>query len=60
MKKTLCFLIIIIGFILVTFFGLGPVIMADGGRVERIGTLTIVIGLYAVLAVLFRYIRKKP
>jgi uncharacterized membrane protein len=38
--------IAIIAFLLVTFFGLGPVLLADGTRSERIVTLIVVILLY--------------
>ena len=57
--KVLAYVFIAIAFILVTFFGLGPVLLADGGFGERMITLAIVLGLYAVLIILFRNIRKK-
>lgn len=57
--KVLAYVFIAVAFILVTFFGLGPVLLADGGFGERIITLAIVLGLYAVLIILFRNIRKK-
>lgn len=59
MKKALGYMIVLIGFILVTFFGLGPVMFADGSRGERIGTFAIVLVLYFLLIVLYRYMRKK-
>jgi len=58
MKKSLGSVIVIIGLILLTFFGLGPVMFADGSMGERIGTLGVVLVIYTVLIVLFRYIRK--
>ncbi|PFN96482.1 hypothetical protein COJ85_24495 [Bacillus sp. AFS076308] len=39
---------------LVTFFGLGPVLMADGVMQERIWTAVIVIVLYLVIAFCYR------
>jgi hypothetical protein len=57
--KILAYVFIVVAFILVTFFGLGPVLLADGGFGERMITLAVVLGLYAVLIILFRNIRKK-
>ena len=47
-----------IAFILVTFFGLGPVLLADGGFGERMITLAVVLGLYLVLILLYKKMRK--
>jgi len=55
--KILFYVFIGIAFVLVTFFGLGPVLFADGGMIERIITLIIVLVLYFVLIVLFRKIK---
>jgi len=49
MKKILFFTFIIAAFLLVTFFGLGPVLMADGTFAERMLTLLIVLVLYFLL-----------
>lgn len=57
--KVLAYIFISVAFILVTFFGLGPVLLADGGLGERMITLAIVLGLYLVLIILFRNITKK-
>ncbi|WP_397334326.1 DUF6954 family protein [Paenibacillus glycanilyticus] len=47
-------------FLLVTFFGLGPVLFADGSMTERMITLGIVIIIYlAIASVAFRIFRKK-
>ena len=49
--------IIFIGLLLlVTFFGIGPVLMADGVLSERLITLAVVIGIYLVLIRLYRRI----
>ncbi len=58
MKKTLGYVVVLIGFFLVTFFGLGPVMFADGSQGERIGTFAVVLVLYSALILLYRYIRK--
>lgn len=51
---------IIIAFLLVTFFGLGPVLMADGSMGERILTLLVVICLYLFLGfVIFKFRKNK-
>ena len=42
-------IVIILGLILVTFFGIGPVLLADGSTTERMITLVIVLIIYAVL-----------
>jgi hypothetical protein len=57
--KVLAYVFIAVAFILVTFFGLGPVLLADGGLGERMITLAIVLGLYLVLIILFRNITRK-
>lgn len=49
--------IIFIGLLLlVTFFGIGPVLMADGVLSERLITLAVVIGIYLILIWLYRRI----
>jgi hypothetical protein len=47
--KIFAYVIISILFILITFFGLGPVMFADGSMSERILTLAVVIVLYLLL-----------
>jgi fumarate reductase subunit C len=47
-------------FLLVTFFGLGPVMFADGSNGERMATLAVVILIYAVLvAISVIFIKKR-
>jgi membrane protein DedA with SNARE-associated domain len=47
-------------FLLVTFFGLGPVMFADGSNSERMATLAVVILIYAVLvAISVIFIKKR-
>jgi hypothetical protein len=57
--KVLAYVFIAVAFILITFFGLGPVLLADGGLGERMITLAIVLGLYLVLMILLRNITRK-
>ncbi len=46
--------IIFMGLIaLVTFFGMGPVLYADGSMLERVGTFAVVVIIYVVLIRLF-------
>lgn len=42
----------------VTFFGLGPVLMADGSRLERTLTFMVVIMIYAILTGLLHLWKK--
>lgn len=57
--KIMVNIIFIALFLLVTFFGIGPVLMADGVMSERIITLLIVLLIYGVLIWLYRRILKK-
>jgi hypothetical protein len=59
MKTIFFYVIMCILFILVTFFGLGPVIYADGSNGERIITLIIVLLIYALLAGIFVFFKKR-
>jgi hypothetical protein len=47
--KVLFYFIMATAFIVITFFGLGPVILADGSMSERMLTLLVVILLYLLL-----------
>lgn len=42
--------------LLVTFFGIGPVLLADGVMSERLFTLAVIIGIYFVLIWLYKKI----
>lgn len=57
--KIIIHLIFIILFILITFFGMGPVLMADGTDRERIITLVVVLFIYAVWFLVYRYFIKR-
>ncbi|GHH97315.1 DUF6954 family protein [Neobacillus kokaensis] len=52
--RFLVHIVFIILLALVTFFGLGPVLFADGVLSERLLTAAIVIGIYMVLGFLYR------
>ncbi|WHX99627.1 hypothetical protein [Neobacillus sp. DY30] len=51
--KFLIHAIFIILLLLVTFFGLGPVLYADGVLAERIGTAAVVVILYILIGFLY-------
>ncbi len=57
--KLIIYVLFIILFVLVTFFGLGPALMADGSDVERLATLAAVIVSYVILALLLRFLIKR-
>ncbi|MFP5114548.1 DUF6954 family protein [Bacillaceae bacterium C204] len=52
--KFLLHTVFIIFIALVTFFGLGPVLFADGVLQERLATAAIVVVIYIILAILYR------
>mgnify|MGYP001218786580 CR=1 FL=1 len=49
------YIVFIVLFLLVTFFGIGPVLIADGTFQERMLTLLFVIVIYFLLILAFRY-----
>lgn len=46
-------------FLLVTFFGIGPVLLADGSMQERLFTLLVVLLILTGLVLLLRYVKSK-
>jgi hypothetical protein len=48
-----------IAFLLVAFFGLGPVLMADGMLSERMLTLIVVLLIFAALFVVYKWLMKR-
>ncbi len=52
-----CCLVIIL--ILLTFFGVGPVLFADGSNEERGLTLTVVTFLYLLIFTIMLYVNKR-
>lgn len=57
--KIIGYMFFIASFLYVTFFGIGPVLLADGTTQERMITLGIIILVYLILIVLLRWFRKK-
>lgn len=61
-KKPLHFLVnflFLAAFLLVTFLGIGPVLLADGSMEERLFTLLVVLLILAGILVLFRVVKGK-
>lgn len=56
MIRVLAYILIAAAFVLVVFFGLGPVLLADGSMAERITTLIVVLILLGVLMFLLRLV----
>ncbi|NLW21799.1 MAG: hypothetical protein GXY88_00860 [Tissierellia bacterium] len=52
-------IIFIILFLLISFFGMGPVLLADGTFKERMITLLVVLLLYGILIYIFYRWKKK-
>ena len=57
--KWLVYILFFILYALVTFFGIGPVLLADGSVRERIMTLIIVLLIYVALTIALRFIIKR-
>ena len=51
--------VFVVLYLLVTCFGLGPVLLADGTTEERIVTFLTVLLIYAVLTLVFRFLLKR-
>ncbi|PKM94359.1 MAG: hypothetical protein CVU84_09805 [Firmicutes bacterium HGW-Firmicutes-1] len=58
MKKIIIYFLFIILYLLVTFFGLGPVLMADGTNMERLYTLMIVLMFYGIITFALIWLKK--
>ena len=56
--RILFYIIMSILFMLVTFFGIGPVMFADGSMGERLVTLLVVVLVYLLLGCIIVYFRK--
>jgi hypothetical protein len=57
--RFLIYIVFIILYLIVTFFGLGPVLFADGSNQERIITFVIVLVIYLCLTIFLRFLIKK-
>jgi fumarate reductase subunit C len=58
MKVTVYILFVLV-YAAVTFFGLGPVLMADGTTQERMITLAVVIAIYALITALLIVFKRR-
>lgn len=52
-------LLFLTAFLLVTFFGIGPVLLADGSMQERLFTLLLVLLILTGLLLLFHYVKSR-
>lgn len=59
MEKKLMTLIFGILYICLGFFGIGPLLLADGSVEEKLFTLVIVVLLFVALSILFFYVLRK-
>jgi hypothetical protein len=59
MAKKIVYVILILLLLVVTLFGLGPVIYADGSDSERMITLLVVVALYLVILFTFYIIHTR-
>ena len=59
MAKKIIYVILILLLMLVTLFGLGPVLFADGTDTERLLTLLVVVALYIVILFTFYMIHTR-
>ncbi len=59
MTKKIIYVILILLLLVVTLFGLGPVIYADGSDTERMITLLVVVALYLVILFTFYIIHTR-
>ena len=57
--KWFVYFIFFVLYLLVTFFGLGPVLLADGTTQERIFTLVIVLAIYVILTIALLWLIRK-
>lgn len=59
MGRLLINIALIILLLLVTFFGMGPVLLADGTDSERIYTAVVVVFIYLLLFAIMFYVNKR-
>ena len=59
MAKKIIYVILILLLLIVTLFGLGPVIYADGTDSERMITLLVVVALYVIILFTFYVIHTR-
>jgi hypothetical protein len=56
--KNVGYIGLITAFFLICLFGLGPAMFADGSSKERVLTVSIVLVLFAIIAVCFEFLRR--
>lgn len=59
MKRWLLAFVFVLLYALTAFFGLGPVLFADGSMQERLWTLLVVLLIFAVLTVVLLWILRR-
>ena len=59
MNKAIIYSIFVVLYLLVTFFGMGPVLMADGSNTERFVTFIVVLIIYAIITITLIYVKRK-
>lgn len=59
MKKLIIIIVFVVLYLLVGFFGLGPVLLADGSNQERLLTLSIVVLIFIVLTIILIKLLKR-
>ncbi len=57
--KCFVYIIFAIIYLLITFFGIGPVLLADGSNQERMITLLIVVVICVLITMVLRFIIRK-
>lgn len=57
--KLLLNVIFVLVLLAVTFFGMGPVLFADGSASERLGTLGVVLGIYLLIWLAYRALMRR-
>ncbi len=57
--KWLLYILLALLYLTVTFFGLGPVLFADGSTAERMVTLVVVLLVYVLITFLLRSVLKR-
>ncbi|WP_054939982.1 DUF6954 family protein [Paenibacillus ihuae] len=57
--KWLLYILFALLYLIVTFFGLGPVLFADGSTAERMVTLVVVLLIYVLITLWLRSVLKR-
>jgi hypothetical protein len=57
--KWLLYILFALLYLIVTFFGLGPVLFADGSTTERMVTLVVVLLIYVLITLWLRNVLKR-